>query len=89
MDDMAAAAHAAIASCDWAAVRLLLHPYLHWTQADGVVVRGRGKVLAMLEGDSSAPDPRRRVEFATGESTAGSPDFTQPDHLLRLPAVAG
>ncbi|GAA3112392.1 hypothetical protein GCM10010464_88890 [Pseudonocardia yunnanensis] len=30
---------------DWSTVRLLLHPYLHWTQ-DGVVVRGRTKITA-------------------------------------------
>ena len=29
-------------------LRLLLHPYLHWTDADGVTTRGRTKVAARL-----------------------------------------
>ena len=33
---------------DWPRLRLLLHPYLHWTEA-GRTVRGRTKVLALLQ----------------------------------------
>lgn len=40
---------AALGEGDWARLRPLLHPYLHWTQ-DGVTVRGRTKVLAHLSG---------------------------------------
>jgi len=29
---------------DWGALQPLLHPYLHWVQADGQVVRGRTNV---------------------------------------------
>ena len=29
------AVYAALSDRDWAALRLLLHPYLHWTGADG------------------------------------------------------
>ena len=32
---------------DWARVKVLLHPYLHWTEP-GVAMRGRTKVLARL-----------------------------------------
>ena len=39
----------ATARGDGEALRLLLHPYLHWTLPDGTVLRGRRTVLAMLE----------------------------------------
>jgi hypothetical protein len=39
----------AIEQQDWQALRLLLHPYLHWTQPEGRVIRGRNKVLAYLK----------------------------------------
>jgi hypothetical protein len=39
---------AAIRRRDWDALRPLLHPYLHWTGADGRTVRGRVRVLALL-----------------------------------------
>jgi len=37
----------AVAQQDWARLKLLLHPYLHWTAA-GRTIRGRTKVLAVL-----------------------------------------
>ena len=40
------------------AVRLLLHPYLRWTRADGTLLRGRIKVLAVLEAELPARAPR-------------------------------
>ena len=46
--DEAERAIAAIESQDWDQLRMLLHPYLHWTGVDGNTVRGRTKVLAML-----------------------------------------
>lgn len=67
VEDIAAVAHEAIVSRDWATVRHLLHPYLHWTRADGVVVRGRSKVLVMLQGDHSALGLPRRVELREGQ----------------------
>lgn len=48
MSDLVVRAHAAMAARDWDTVRPLLHPYLHWTGIDGVLVRGRKNVLAML-----------------------------------------
>ena len=57
MDDVAAVALAVIKMRDWSKLRLLLHPYLHWTDVDGRVIRGRTRVMAMLEkmGDAEAP----------------------------------
>ena len=49
-------AYAAMVEQDLDRLRLLLHPYLHWTRPDGSLVRGRTKVLAML--DSLDPPAR-------------------------------
>jgi hypothetical protein len=49
MGDVASVAHAAIVKRDWGALQPLLHPYWHWVQADGQVVRGRTKVTGMLQ----------------------------------------
>ena len=66
MDDVAARVVAAVAAADWPAVRALLHPYLHWTDADGRVLRGRSRVLAMLE-QAPAPPPPVAVELRDGQ----------------------
>jgi hypothetical protein len=47
-------------------VRLLLHPYLHWTDSSGNTLRGRAKVLAMLE-RSEAPAPPSSIELRDGQ----------------------
>jgi hypothetical protein len=49
MEDVASVAHAAIVKRDWGALQPLLHPYLRWVQADDQVVRGRTKVIGMLQ----------------------------------------
>jgi hypothetical protein len=49
MEDVASVAHAAIVKRDWGALQPLLHPCLHWVQADGQVVRGRTMVIGMLQ----------------------------------------
>jgi hypothetical protein len=67
VEDIPVAAHEAIMSCDWAKVRHLLHPYLHWTREDGVVVRGRSNVLAMLQGDHSTLGLPQDVELRDGQ----------------------
>jgi hypothetical protein len=46
----------AIEQRDWGRLKLLLHPYLHWTNADGQTVRGRRNVLASLQ--RAAPSGR-------------------------------
>jgi hypothetical protein len=43
------AAQAAVVERDWDSLRVLLHPYLHWTTADGTRVRGRIKVMELLQ----------------------------------------
>jgi hypothetical protein len=45
---LVAAALEAIERQDWDRLRLILHPYLHWTAADGVRMRGRVNVQGML-----------------------------------------
>jgi hypothetical protein len=37
-----------VAGGEWDEVRLLLHPYLHWTDGEGRTTRGRTKVLQVL-----------------------------------------
>ena len=60
-----AAAWAAMDAGDWAALRPLLHPYLHWTDGS-VVLRGRTAVLAHLR-DHPTPRPPRDVEVRGGQ----------------------
>jgi hypothetical protein len=40
VDEVALQAHGAVIDQDWSTLRLLLHPYRRWTDADGVTVRG-------------------------------------------------
>jgi len=67
VDDIGQPAHAAILAGDWAVVRPLLHPYLHWTDSNGGTVRGRSKVLAMLEQAAQAPAQARSIELRDGQ----------------------
>ncbi len=71
MEDVASGAHAAIIKRDWDALQPLLNPYLHWMQADGPVVRGRTKVIGMLQAIGIS-GPRRPSSCATARSTAGT-----------------
>jgi SnoaL-like protein len=50
---------------DWATVKALLHPYLHWREP-GVALRGRTKVLARLA-ESPPPSPPSTVELRDGQ----------------------
>ena len=60
---------------DWARLKPLLHPYLHWTEA-GVTIRGRTKVLAHLA-SGQAPVGPSSCELRDGQIyrwvTAGRP----------------
>ncbi|MEU0486132.1 MBL fold metallo-hydrolase [Streptosporangium sp. NPDC006013] len=51
---------------DWAALRPLLHPYLHWVQANGQVARGRIKVIGMLQAIGYVAPGVRRVARPPG-----------------------
>ena len=64
-------AQAAIVKRDRGALQPLLHPYLHWVQADAQVVRGRTKVIGMLQAIGRS-GPRRPSSCATARSTAGT-----------------
>jgi hypothetical protein len=66
VDEVSILAHAAMVARDWAIVRRLLHPYLHWTDAAGHTTRGRTNVLAMLE-NSEPPDEPDSVELRDGQ----------------------
>ena len=62
MDEVTAAAHAAMQERDWDRLRPLVHPYLDWTRADGIRLRGRTRILDMLA-SSAAPVPPAKVEL--------------------------
>ena len=61
-----AAALASLADRDWERLRVLLHPYLRWTDRDENVTRGRSSVLAMLKREG-APSPPSAVELRDGQ----------------------
>jgi hypothetical protein len=87
--DLARLAHAAMIARDWAVLRPLLHPYLHWTRGDGTIVRGRSNVLAMLA-RGPAPPPPTSVELRDGQiyrwrSGAGTAPPIAGDTLGRPP----
>ena len=65
MDDVTRAAYEALLACDWERLRLLLHPYLHWSAADGTRLRGRTKVLERLQ--HAAPVVPVAVELREGQ----------------------
>ena len=50
---------------DWARLKLLLHPYLHWNVGP-VRLRGRTNVLAHLA-EHAAPDAPADVELRDGQ----------------------
>jgi hypothetical protein len=57
MDNVVRGALEAIEREDWGALRLVLHPYLHWS--DGAArLRGRTKVLEHLAAHRPAGPPR-------------------------------
>lgn len=65
MDQVVRDAAAAIERRDWDVLKLLLHPYLHWSEG-GVTIRGRTKVLAHLE--NAAPQgPPGSCELRDGQ----------------------
>jgi hypothetical protein len=63
VDEVAEQAYESILGEDWDTVRLLLHPYLHWTGPDDVTIRGRTKVLAMLTERPNPPGRPASVEL--------------------------
>ena len=61
MDEIVREGLDAAARADWARVRPLLHPYLHWREP-GVALRGRVKVLARLAA-GPVPAPPDEIEL--------------------------
>lgn len=59
--------HTAMIAGDWNLVRLLLHPYLHWTDLEGTTTRGREQVLAMLKQATRIPPEARSIELRDGQ----------------------
>ena len=66
MQDAVRAAHQAMLERDWEALRLMLHPYVHWTAADGSRLRGRTKVMDRLQNAAPPADPVA-VELRDGQ----------------------
>jgi len=67
VEEIACRVHAAIVAREWDTVRLLLHPYLHWTDSRGSQVRGRTKVMAMLQQAAEPPAVPASVELRDGQ----------------------
>lgn len=65
MDDVVRQAIEAIREGEWDRLRLLLHPYLHWTEGQ-VTVRGRRNVLERLAGQPGV-DPPEDYELRDGQ----------------------
>jgi hypothetical protein len=65
-DEVTRAAHVAMLAQDWDALRLLLHPYLHWTTAEGTRVRGRTNVMERLQ-NAAPPGEPYAVELRDGQ----------------------
>jgi hypothetical protein len=57
VDEVTRAAHEAMLEHDWEGLRLMLHPYLHWTAPDGTRLRGRTKVMALLRAAAPSAEP--------------------------------
>ena len=66
VDDVTQTAYEAMLTRDWHGLRLLLHPYLHWTTSDGTRIRGRVTVMERLRhaAPAAAPDA---VELRDGQ----------------------
>jgi hypothetical protein len=66
VDDVPQAALQAMLERDWEGLRLMLHPYLQWTAADGTRLRGRTKVMARLQVAPPSAEPAA-VEMRDGQ----------------------
>jgi hypothetical protein len=69
VDEVTRAAYESILERDWDRLRLMLHPYLHWTAADGTRLRGRTKVIERLQ-HAAPPVQPVAVELRDGQSFA-------------------
>jgi hypothetical protein len=67
MDQVVTAALEAAAARNWGELRLLLHPYLHWSDHDRTALRGRANVLRWLASQPAPPARPARVELRDGQ----------------------
>ena len=70
MDEVTRAANKAMLERDWEALRLMLHPYVHWTAADGIRLRGRSNVTAQLQAGT------RRADLPLAGTFEGARDWS-------------
>ncbi|MEV7395933.1 hypothetical protein [Aeromicrobium sp. NPDC092404] len=54
----------AITRSDWDRVRVLVHPYVHWTHESGLTTRARTKALAELTRTPARP---AEIELRDGQ----------------------
>jgi hypothetical protein len=66
VDNLTRTAYRAMQARDWDGLRLILHPYLHWTAADGSQLRGRTKVIERLQNAAPPAEPVA-VELRDGQ----------------------
>ena len=66
VDQMTQAAQQAMLERDWDSLRMLLHPYLHLTMANGTRLRGRIKVMELLRTGAHPAGPVA-VELRDGQ----------------------
>jgi hypothetical protein len=66
VDEVVRAAHDAMLARDWDRLRLMLHPYLHWSASDGSRLRGRSKVMDRLQ-SATPPALPAAVELRDGQ----------------------
>jgi hypothetical protein len=71
VDDVTQTAYEAMLTRDWDGLRLLLHPYLHWTTSDGTRIRGRVTVMERLRHAAPPAARPRWWNCAMGRSTVG------------------
>jgi hypothetical protein len=63
---------------NWDDLKLLLHPYVHWTQDDGVTLRGRKNVLQWLASRQARLVPPGRFELRDGQIYRWSSGLVRP-----------
>jgi hypothetical protein len=66
VDEVTLAAYESMLERDWDRLRLMLHPYLHWSAADGTRLRGRTKVIERLQ-RAAPPVKPAAVELRDGQ----------------------
>jgi hypothetical protein len=82
VDEQTRAAYAAMQARDWDSLRLILHPYLHWTASDGSRLRGRTKIIERLQNVELPAEPAA-VELRDGQIYRWQEPPNAPMHQTR------